>query len=102
MQVDVRNDVKQSVGLVVTSELSCVSCLSSIPRSGEAWSFCPFISPSVGSPKRCFLFHLFYRVYFASEKHVTRTSKTPYSLRAVEQIDTHGGSIRYISIVMMM
>jgi hypothetical protein len=34
-------------------------------------------------PKGCVLFHLFYRVYFASEKHVTRTSKTPYSRRAV-------------------
>jgi hypothetical protein len=86
MQVDVRNDVKQSVGLVVTSELLCVSCLCSIPRSGEAWSFCPSTSPSVGSPKRCFLFHLFYHVYLDSEKHVTRTSKPPYSRRAVNRI----------------
>jgi hypothetical protein len=29
------------------------------------------------------LFDLFYRVYFASEKHVTRTSKTPYNWKAV-------------------
>jgi hypothetical protein len=53
MQVDVRNDVKQSFGLVVTSELSCVSCLSLTLRSGEAWSVCLSISPSIGSPKRC-------------------------------------------------
>jgi hypothetical protein len=83
MQQDVRNGVTPSVGLVVTSEFSYVSRLSSIPRSVEACSFCPFISPSVGSPKRCFLFHLFYCLYFDSEKHVTRTSKTPYSWRAV-------------------
>jgi hypothetical protein len=30
------------------------------------------------------LFHLFYRMYFASEKQVTRTSKTPYNWKAVK------------------
>jgi hypothetical protein len=37
-------------------------------------------------PERRVLFHPFYRVYFASEKHVTRTSKTPYSRRAVNHL----------------
>jgi hypothetical protein len=35
MQAHVRNDVKQSVGLVVTLELHDVSFLSSIPQSVE-------------------------------------------------------------------
>jgi hypothetical protein len=70
--IKLSNGVTPSVGLVVTPER-----LESIGRMLDVLGCCMNRS---SYPERRVLFHLFYRVYFASEKHVTRTSKTPYSL----------------------
>jgi hypothetical protein len=56
MQAHVRNDVKQPVGLVITSELSYVPCLSLIPRLVEGWFILSTYKRSFGDTELSLIF----------------------------------------------
>jgi hypothetical protein len=67
-----------SVGLVVTPERFYQKVVSLVRFLVQHWVILGCYKCTFVVTVRSILFHLFYRVYFASEKHATRTSKTPY------------------------
>jgi hypothetical protein len=83
MYPHVRNGVVPSVGRVVTPERFYQKDASSIRLLVRRWVILGYCKCTFVVTDRSIHFNLFYRVYFASEKHVTRTSKTPYSWKAV-------------------
>jgi hypothetical protein len=85
MQSHVRNDVTPSVDRVVTSDRLEYTDGSSIRLFAQSWVNLGCCKHRSSYPEGCVLSHPFYRVYFASEKHITRTSKIPYSRRAVNR-----------------
>jgi hypothetical protein len=86
MQAHVRNDVQQSVGLVVNSEwLECVDVysewlecvdVSSIPRGVEAWNHLGCYKLTSVDLNVSILLVFFIACILLVEKAVTRTSKT--------------------------
>jgi hypothetical protein len=94
MYPHVRNGVVPSVGQVVTPERFYQKDVSSICLLGQRWVILGCCKCTFVVTERIILFNLFYRVYFASEKHVTRTSKTPYSWKAVKLFYVPGALYR--------
>jgi hypothetical protein len=82
--IHVRKGVVTSVGRVVTPEQFYQKDVSSIRLLVRRWVIMGCYKRTFVVSERSILSNIFYRVYFASEKHVTRTSKTPYSWKAVK------------------
>jgi hypothetical protein len=74
-----------SVGRVVKPEQFYQKDISSNRLLVRRWFILGCYKRTFVVSERSIPFNLFYRVYFASEKHVTRTSKTPYSWKAVNE-----------------